>query len=220
MLAMHDDWRSLLQTEMEQPYFRDLLERMTEQEAAHRVYPKREQWLRALELTPYHAVKVVILGQDPYHHPGQAHGLSFSVPEGVALPPSLRNMYAELQTDLACEAPASGDLSEWARQGVLLLNTVMTVREYEPLSHRGLGWEPFTDAIIRLLNERQEPLVFVLWGGPARQKGTLINRERHAVIESAHPSPLSAYRGFFGSRPYSRANEYLRAFGVEPIRWV
>ena len=217
---LNNDWRELLSEEMQKPYFIALQKLLDEQSAMHHVFPVRENWLRALELTPYSQVKVVILGQDPYHHPGQAHGLSFSVPDGVPLPPSLRNMYTELQTDLSCDNRQNGDLSDWARQGVLLLNTVLTVRQQEPFSHRGMGWETFTDTVIRLLNEREQPIVFVLWGKPAREKAALINAGRHAIIESAHPSPLSAYRGFFGSRPYSRVNEYLLAFGADPVRWV
>ena len=173
----------------------------------------------ALHYTPYSAVKVVILGQDPYHERGQAHGLSFSVQPGVEPPPSLQNIFQELHTDLGCRIPNNGCLKPWAEQGVLLLNAVLTVREHNANSHQGKGWEHFTDRIIRLLNERERPIAFILWGNYARQKKRLITSPQHLIIESAHPSPLSATRGFFGSRPFSRVNEFLKAHGETPVDW-
>jgi uracil-DNA glycosylase len=173
----------------------------------------------AMHYTPYDKVKVVILGQDPYHGPRQAHGLSFSVLPGVDAPPSLVNIFKELESDLGCRVPNHGCLKHWAEQGVLLLNTVLTVREYQANSHQGIGWEEFTDHIITLLNQRKEPMVFILWGRPAQRKQSMITNPDHLVITSPHPSPLSAYRGFFGSRPFSKANEFLAKHGMAPIDW-
>jgi uracil-DNA glycosylase len=173
----------------------------------------------ALHLTGYEDTKAVILGQDPYHGPGQAHGLSFSVKPGVPAPPSLQNIFKELHDDLGCYIPNNGYLVKWAEQGVLLLNTVLTVRAHEANSHRGKGWEQFTDRVISLLNEREKPVVFILWGAPAQQKARFIDTSRHCVIRSPHPSPLSAHRGFFGSRPFSKANRFLREHGIEEIDW-
>ena len=173
----------------------------------------------AFSFTPLEKVKVLILGQDPYHGEGQANGLCFSVHPGIEIPPSLVNIYKELHDDLGCYIPDNGDLTKWARQGVLLLNTVLTVRAHQANSHRGIGWEEFTDAAIRALAEQDRPIVFLLWGSPARRKKALIRNPKHLIIESPHPSPLSAYNGFFGSRPFSRANEYLEKSGVEPIDW-
>jgi len=188
--------------------------------ASHTVYPAAEQVFSALDLTPPSGVKAVILGQDPYHGAGQAHGLAFSVRSGVRPPPSLANIFKELQADIGVAVPKHlGDLTPWARQGVLLLNTILTVREATPLSHKGQGWEAFTDSILTRLSRGDERLVFVLWGGQAQKKRDLIDASRHAIIESAHPSPLSARAGFFGSRPFSRINEGLTAFGRAPIDW-
>jgi uracil-DNA glycosylase len=173
----------------------------------------------ALHYTSYHECKVVILGQDPYHGPGQAHGLSFSVKPGVKAPPSLVNIFKELHDDLGCKIPNNGCLLSWARQGVLLLNAVLTVREHQANSHKGIGWERFTDKVISLLNEREKPLAFVLWGGPARRKKAMITNPRHFIVESAHPSPLSAYNGFFGSHPFSKVNDFLTDTGQKPINW-
>jgi uracil-DNA glycosylase len=220
MFVFNNDWDEVLREELVRPYLGALRAFLQAECAQATVYPAQADWLRALQLTSYRATKVVILGQDPYHKAGQAHGLSFSVPHGMALPPSLRNIYQELQDDLNVAQPPDGDLTHWAEQGVLLLNTVLTVREQQPLAHREQGWERLTDAVIQKLNDRQQPLVFVLWGKPAQEKKRWIDASRHAVIESVHPSPLSAYRGFFGSRPFSRANEALVGFGVEPIRWT
>ncbi len=190
-----------------------------EERAGYAVFPPRGRIFAALEATPPEAVRVVILGQDPYHGRGQAHGLAFSVPDGVPHPPSLRNIFREREADLGLPPPASGDLTGWARQGVLLLNTVLTVREGQAGSHRGRGWEEVTDAVIRFIGHRSVPVVFLLWGAPAQTKARLIDSTRHPVLTASHPSPLSAYRGFLGSRPFSRANDALAAAGRERIAW-
>ena len=183
------------------------------------IYPPSTDIFNAFAFTPLPEVKVVILGQDPYHEPGQAMGLSFSVHKGIRIPPSLVNIYAELQDDLGCYVPDNGDLTKWARQGVLLLNTVLTVRAHQANSHRGIGWEEFTDAAIRVLAEEDRPMVFILWGTPARKKKALLHNPKHMILESPHPSPLSAYGGFFGSRPFSKTNAYLEQCGLSPIDW-
>lgn len=205
--------------ELEQPYFGKLTAFLKEERREHTVYPPEPEVFQALESTPYHQVRVLILGQDPYHGEGQAHGLAFSVCPGVKPPPSLVNIFKELRDDLGCTIPDNGYLMPWARQGVLLLNAVLTVRAHEPNSHKNKGWEKFTDRVIRAVSEQEEPVVFVLWGGYARKKLKLIDTDRHTVVESAHPSPLSVRNGFFGSRPFSRINEALRASGREPIDW-
>lgn len=184
-----------------------------------RIYPRAQDWFAALDLTKFDDVRVVIVGQDPYHGPGQAHGLSFSVREGVPFPPSLQNIFKEMQNDVGLPIPANGDLSKWAERGVLLLNAVLTVEQSRAASHQKKGWEEFTDRIIHLLNDEKENLVFVLWGAYAQKKGAFIDRKRHFVLETAHPSPLSAHRGFFGSRPFSKINKYLTSKGLEPIDW-
>jgi len=184
------------------------------------IYPARSQYFRALDLTPLEQVKVVILGQDPYHGPGQAHGLCFSVNEGVRFPPSLLNIYKERQADLGLAIPSSGDLSRWAQQGVLLLNSVLTVEKDQAASHQGRGWEKFTDQIISLVNEKCEHVVFILWGAYAQKKAAFVDRKKHLVLESVHPSPLSSHRGFFGSKPFSKANAYLLSRGQQPIDWA
>ena len=192
---------------------------LEERDAGNTYYPKGARIFSAFDLTPWEEVRVVILGQDPYHGPGQANGLAFSVNSGVALPPSLRNIYKEVASDLGVTPPSNGDLSGWARQGVLLLNATLTVQAHRAGSHQKKGWEPFTDEVVRRLNAHPRRLVFILWGSFARKKGAAIDRDRHGVIESPHPSPLSAHRGFFGSRPFSRANAYLREWGETEIRW-
>lgn len=184
-----------------------------------KIYPSEENYFLALQLTPLESVKVVILGQDPYHGEGEAHGLAFSVQAGVKIPPSLRNIFSELKSDVGCEAPASGDLTSWAQQGVLLLNSTLTVSADQPGSHFGQGWEMLTDHLIRHLAEREQPLVFILWGSKAREKKNLIQKPHHLVLEGPHPSPLSSYRGFFGSKPFSKANDFLKRHGVSPISW-
>ncbi len=212
-------WQKHLAAELDKPYFEKLREFLTQERQQGQVFPAEDDVFAALEYTPYDQVKVVILGQDPYHDLGQAHGLSFSVRPGVRPPPSLVNIYKELKTDLGCTPPKHGTLTHWARQGVLLLNTVLTVEAHKPTSHRKKGWEKFTDAIIATLGEREKPMVFILWGAHAQAKKKLIDTERHAIIESAHPSPLSAKNGFFGSRPFSKANAQLRKWGMEEIDW-
>ncbi|GIO85384.1 uracil-DNA glycosylase [Paenibacillus faecis] len=215
-----NDWDEVLQEEVQKPYFQDLRYTLAREYKQQTVYPPKELLFSALKLTPYERTRVVILGQDPYHGPGQAHGLSFSVMPGVRIPPSLQNIYKELESDLGISAPNHGYLLHWAEQGVLMLNAVLTVREGQPNSHKGLGWERFTDAIMMKLNERLEPLVFILWGSYAQQKGAFIDRRRHKVIRSPHPSPLSAHRGFLGSRPFSQTNDFLREQGLGPIDWA
>jgi uracil-DNA glycosylase len=205
---------------LDEPYWAELQAFLAAERSAHEVFPPAEQVFAAFQRTPPTQVKVVILGQDPYHGPGQAHGLCFSVPEGVALPPSLRNIFKELQADQGTSAPRQGCLFSWADQGVLLLNTTLTVRSGEAGSHQGQGWEQFTDQVIVSVNSFADPVVFILWGTAARKKRAMIDQQRHHVIESAHPSPLSAYRGFFGSAPFSQANAALTAAGRSPIDWA
>ncbi|MDX1673256.1 MAG: uracil-DNA glycosylase [Longimicrobiales bacterium] len=208
-----------LRSERERAYFEELESFLEQERERRRVYPPREEVFRALELTPREAVRVVLLGQDPYHGPGQAHGLAFSVRPGVAKPPSLRNLLQELHEDLGVSMPEDGDLTPWARRGVLLLNAVLTVREGAPGSHRGKGWETFTDAVVEAASRGGDPVVFMLLGNRAREKAGGVDDDRHGVIEVPHPSPLSAYRGFFGSRVFSRTNALLEALGREPVDW-
>ena len=219
MQIFKNDWEALLEPEMQKPYYRELRQFLIGEYRTHRIYPDMYAIFNALHYTAYADVKVVILGQDPYHGPGQAHGLSFSVLPGVPAPPSLLNIFKELQDDLGCTMPNNGCLKPWAEQGVLLLNAVLTVREHQAASHQGHGWEKFTDHIIELLNQREKPLAFILWGSPARRKKAMITNPRHFIVESPHPSPLSAFRGFFGSKPFSRVNEFLKSTGQEPIDW-
>lgn len=216
-----NSWKAILATEQQQTYYQNLQSFLTEQYKQETVYPKKEHIFNTLQLTDYDAVKVVILGQDPYHGPNQAHGLSFSVEQGQKIPPSLKNMMKELQQDIGCDLPDDGDLSDWARQGVLLLNTVLTVQAGRANSHKGQGWEQFTDAIIEKLAERNKPIVFILWGKPAQSKRKIIEQKsnKHIILEAPHPSPLSAHRGFFGSKPYSKANAALITIGQKPIDW-
>lgn len=216
---LHNDWQELLQDEFEKPYYLQLREFLKEEYRTQTVYPGMYHIFEALEFTPYQKVKVVILGQDPYHGPNQAHGLSFSVQPGVKVPPSLQNIYKELESDLGYPPVKHGYLASWAKQGVLLLNTVLTVRGGQANSHRGQGWEQLTDAIIQKLNNREEPIVFILWGRPAQEKRKMIDESRHVVLTAPHPSPLSAHRGFFGSKPFSKTNDVLLALGEEPIHW-
>ena len=213
------DWNPLLRAEFQKPYWSQLQNFVAAERANGEVYPPHDQVFSALHLTAHSQVKVVILGQDPYHQPGQAHGLCFSVQPGVAPPPSLVNIYKELASDLNITAPSHGNLQRWANQGVLLLNSVLTVQANRAGSHRAKGWETFTDQVISTVNSKPEPVVFILWGAFARSKKPLVNNERHVVIESSHPSPLSAGRGFFGSRPFSRANEALATARREPVDW-
>ncbi|MDR3707252.1 MAG: uracil-DNA glycosylase [Capsulimonadaceae bacterium] len=214
------DWAATLSAETSSESFRGLARFVDNERAAHTVFPAETDVFNALKFSPYASTRVVILGQDPYHDEGQAHGLAFSVRPEVAPPRSLLNIFKELQADIGGARPATGSLTGWARQGVLLLNTVMTVRAHEANSHKGKGWELFTDGVIRAISARPEPVVFLLWGNPARSKAALIDTSRHRVIESAHPSPLSAARGFLGSRPFSQANQALRDAGEPAIDWL
>lgn len=214
-----NDWDEVLKEETDKPYFDELRHALAREYKQYTVYPPKDKLFTALKLTPYSSTRVVILGQDPYHGAGQAQGLSFSVEPGVRIPPSLRNIYIELHNDLDVPVPNHGSLLHWAEEGVLMLNAVLTVREGQPNSHKGLGWETFTDAIMEKLNERTEPCVFILWGSHAQLKGAAIDRSRHLVIQSPHPSPFSAHRGFLGSRPFSQANQYLESHGLTGIDW-
>ncbi len=217
---MATDWNPILRAELDKPYWQELQAFVVAERAGALVFPASEDVFAALHLTSYADTKVLILGQDPYHGAGQAQGLCFSVREGVERPPSLVNIFRELQADLGIAPPGHGSLVHWARQGVLLLNAVLTVRAHQAGSHAGKGWETFTDQVIRAVNDKPERVVFILWGGYARRKKALIDTSRHTIIESAHPSPLSAHNGFFGSRPFSRANEALIAAGREPVDWA
>jgi uracil-DNA glycosylase len=219
LVDLPPSWQAVLADDLAQPYFAGLAEFVDGERARHTVYPPEPDVFNALKLTPYESVRVLVVGQDPYHGPGQAHGLAFSVRPGITPPPSLRNIFRELRDDLGCAMPDNGYLAPWAEQGVLLLNTVLTVRAHTPNSHKGKGWERFTDAVIRRVSERAEPVVFVLWGGHAQKKLGLIDDSRHAIVQSAHPSPLSARNGFLGSRPFSKINAALRSWGQPPIRW-
>lgn len=214
-----NDWAELLGDELNEPYYQELRKFLIDEYSTKKIFPNMYDIFNALHFTSYADTKVVILGQDPYHEPGQAHGLSFSVLPDVPPPPSLVNIFKELRDDLGYTIPNNGCLKSWAEQGVLLLNTVLTVRAHAANSHRGHGWEIFTDKIISLLNEHERPLAFILWGRPARAKKNMITNPRHLIIESAHPSPLSASGGFFGSRPFSRVNEFLESVGETPINW-
>lgn len=212
-------WEELLRDELEKDYYIKLREFLIEEYKTKVIFPNAYDIYNALHYTDYKDVKVVILGQDPYHGPNQSHGLAFSVKPGVPIPPSLRNMYKELHTDLGCYVPNNGYLEKWAREGVLLLNTALTVRSGEANSHRKIGWEKFTDRIIELLNEREDPIVFILWGNNAISKEKLITNKQHYIIKSVHPSPLSASRGFFGTKPFSKTNNFLISIGKKPIDW-
>lgn len=213
-------WNEILAEEMQKDYYQELQAFVQKRRAEVRVFPEEKNIFNALELTPFESVKVVILGQDPYHGFGQAHGLSFSVQKGIPLPPSLKNIYKELQEDIGGELPTEGDLSHWAKQGVLLLNTVLTVEEGNANSHKGMGWETLTNRLIESLNELKHPVIFILWGKPAQDKEKLITNPNHVILKAPHPSPLSAYRGFFGSKPFSRVNDILIQQGQTPIRWT
>lgn len=219
MGAITNDWLAPLRAEFAKPYYKDLYQKVLQEYRTVKVFPPADDIFNAFHLTPLSEVKVVILGQDPYHNDGQAHGLCFSVQPGTDIPPSLVNIYQELQSDLGCYIPNNGYLEKWAKQGVLLLNTVLTVRAHQANSHRGIGWEQFTDAVIRILNEQDRPIVFLLWGSPARAKKAMLNNPNHLVLEAPHPSPLSAYRGFFGCRHFSRTNQFLEAHGIAPVDW-
>ena len=219
MAAINNDWAEALKEEYKKPYYRELYKKVNEEYQTHEIFPPSDEIFSAFHLTPLKDVKVVILGQDPYHNNGQAHGLSFSVLPGNDIPPSLQNIYKELHDDLGCTIPNHGCLTKWAEQGVLMLNTVLTVRAHQANSHKDIGWEEFTDAAIMALNSQDRPIVFILWGAPAQRKARMLTNPKHLILKAPHPSPLSAYRGFFGSKPFSQTNDYLRAHGVEPIDW-
>ena len=218
-VKIEPSWKQRLAPEFEKDYFKQLIAFVKNEYRHGTVYPPGPYIFSAFEHCPFDKVKVVILGQDPYHEPGQAHGLCFSVQDGTPFPPSLVNIFKELHDDLGCFVPNNGCLKPWTEQGVLLLNTVLTVRAHQANSHRNMGWEQFTDKIIELLNEREKPIAFILWGAPARRKKKMITNPRHFIVESAHPSPLSAFNGFFGSRPFSKVNSFLESVGEKPIDW-
>lgn len=219
MAAISNDWLEPLKPEFHKPYYAKLYKKVLEEYQTQRIYPPADDIFNAFALTPLQNVKVVILGQDPYHGDGQAHGLCFSVKPEVEIPPSLVNIYQELRDDCGCYIPNNGCLTKWANQGVLLLNTVLTVRAHQANSHRGIGWEEFTDAAIRVLNEQDRPIVYLLWGRPAQMKKAMLNNPKHLILEAPHPSPLSAYRGFFGCHHFSQANRFLKEHGLDPIDW-
>ena len=219
MSMLDGEWAKAVGAEFKKPYYRDLYNFVRDEYATHVVYPPADDIFNAMHFTPLDKVKVLILGQDPYHGDGQAHGLCFSLKPDVEIPPSLVNIYKELEDDLGCYIPNNGYLEKWARQGVLMLNTVLTVRAHQANSHRGIGWEEFTDAAIMALNGQDRPIVFILWGAPAQRKKAMLNNPKHLILTAPHPSPLSAYRGFFGSRPFSKTNEFLESQGEEPIDW-
>ncbi len=213
------DWKALLQEEFDKPYFAELIRFVKEEYATHRIYPRGSNIFRAFDKCPLEKLKVVIIGQDPYHGPGQAHGLCFSVEEGVPHPPSLQNIFKEVAADIGTPIPASGNLDRWAEQGVLLLNSVLTVREHAAASHAGRGWEQFTDAVVRKIAEQKSGVVYLLWGSYAQRKGSMADPARNCILKAVHPSPLSAYRGFLGCKHFSKANEYLLSTGQTPINW-
>jgi uracil-DNA glycosylase len=219
MVKLGNDWDKALEKELSAEYFNNIIGFLNKEYKAHTCYPAPELVFNALRTTPLEKVKAVILGQDPYHNPGQAHGLCFSVQNGVEPPPSLKNIYEELNKDIGMPIPQTGNLTPWAQQGVLLLNTILSVRQNSPMSHSTIGWQQFTDAVIKALNQRSQPMVFLLWGSPARKKKELITNPNHLILEAPHPSPLSAYRGFFGCKHFSKTNEFLVANGLEPINW-
>ena len=219
MGAIQNDWLEPLSPEFKKRYYAKLYKTIKEEYGTRQIFPPADEIFTAFELTPLSKVKVVIIGQDPYHGDGQAHGLCFSVKPDVEIPPSLVNIYKELNSDLGCYIPNHGYLTKWAEQGVLLLNTVLTVRAHQANSHRGIGWEEFTDAAIRILNEQDRPIVYLLWGKPAQTKKNMLNNPKHLILEAPHPSPLSAYRGFFGCQHFSKTNEFLVENGLAPVDW-
>ena len=219
MPPITNDWQQPLEVEFKKPYYKDLYKKVLEEYRSRQIFPNPDDIFNAFHLTPLKDVKVVILGQDPYHNDGQAHGLCFSVKPDVEVPPSLVNIYKELQDDLGCRIPNNGYLVKWAKQGVLMLNTVLTVRAHQANSHRGIGWEQFTDAVIRAVDAQDRPIVFLLWGRPAQMKKSMLHNPKHLILEAPHPSPLSAYRGFFGCKHFSQANAFLEKNGLAPIDW-
>lgn len=219
MSAITNDWLEVIQDEFQKTYYRELYKFVKDEYSNTIIYPNSEDVFNAFHFTPLSKVKVVILGQDPYHNPGQAHGLCFSVKPEVEAPPSLKNIYEELKTDIGCNIPNNGYLKKWAEQGVLLLNTVLTVRAHAANSHQAHGWEKFTDSVIQAVNQKKEPVVYLLWGRPAQMKEKMLNNPNHFILTAPHPSPLSAYRGFFGCKHFSRTNAFLEQNGLEPIDW-
>lgn len=219
MSQIANDWLIPLEPEFKKEYYRELFYKVKDEYSKYPVYPNSDDIFNAFHFTPFSKVKVVVIGQDPYHEPGQAHGLSFSVKPGIEVPPSLVNIYKELHDDVGTKIPNNGYLEKWAREGVLLLNTILTVRAHQAMSHSSFGWQQFTDAAIQALNNEDRPIVFMLWGKPAQQKETMLNNPNHLVLKAPHPSPLSAYRGFFGCKHFSQANEFLIQHGEEPIDW-
>lgn len=219
MPPITNDWQQPLEVEFKKPYYKDLYKKVLEEYRSRQIFPNPDDIFNAFHLTPLKDVKVVILGQDPYHNDGQAHGLCFSVKPDVEVPPSLVNIYKELQDDLGCRIPNNGYLVKWAKQGVLMLNTVLTVRAHQANSHRGIGWEQFTDAVIRAVDAQDRPIVFLLWGRLAQMKKSMLHNPKHLILEAPHPSPLSAYRGFFGCKHFSQTNAFLEKNGLAPIDW-
>lgn len=219
MPPITNDWQQPLEVEFKKPYYKDLYKKVLEEYRSRQIFPNPDDIFNAFHLTPLKDVKVVIIGQDPYHNDGQAHGLCFSVKPDVEVPPSLVNIYKELQDDLGCRIPNNGYLVKWAKQGVLMLNTVLTVRAHQANSHRGIGWEQFTDAVIRAVDAQDRPIVFLLWGRPAQMKKSMLHNPKHLILEAPHPSPLSAYRGFFGCKHFSQTNAFLEKNGLAPIDW-
>jgi len=219
-IEIEQSWKDILSDEFRADYFQQLKNFLVEEKTKYIVYPPGKLIFNAFNTTPFNKVKVVIIGQDPYHGPGQAHGLCFSVPEGIAIPPSLRNIYKELSSDMRIDIPKHGNLTKWAEQGVLLLNATLSVRAHQAGSHQGKGWERFTDQAIRMVSDKREHVVFMLWGAFAQKKAALINADKHLILKSVHPSPLSAHRGFFGSKHFSAANEYLSQHGIQTIDWT
>lgn len=219
MSAITNDWEAPISQEFKKPYYKELFQKVLSEYNTRLIFPPADDIFNAFHYTPLSQVKVVILGQDPYHNDGQAHGLCFSVKPEVEIPPSLVNIYQELHDDIGCDIPDNGYLVKWAKQGVLMLNTVLTVRAHAANSHRGIGWETFTDAAIRILNQQDRPMVYILWGRPAQLKKSMLNNPKHLILEAPHPSPLSSYRGFFGSRPFSKTNDFLVEHGLEAIDW-
>lgn len=220
MPAITNDWKEALSVEYKKPYYKKLYDAINREYASGKtIYPPADDIFNAFHLTPLSEVKCVILGQDPYHEPGQAHGLCFSVRPGTEIPPSLVNIYQELHDDLGCDIPNNGYLEKWAKQGVLMLNTILTVRAHQAFSHKDLGWQEFTDGVIRILNQENRPIVYLLWGAPAGKKAAMLDNPNHLILKSPHPSPLSAYRGFFGCKHFSRANAFLEEHGLPPIDW-
>lgn len=218
-VKIEDSWRKRLESEFDKSYFTELAQFVEEEYATQTIYPNAKNIFKAFEICPFEATKVVILGQDPYHGPAQADGLCFSVQEGIKPPPSLINIFKEIREDVGKPIPTSGDLTRWAKQGVLLLNATLTVRASSPASHQGRGWEIFTDAVIKLISDQKEKVVFILWGAYAQKKGDIINASKHLIIKSAHPSPFSVYKGFFGSKPFSKTNAYLKNKGLAEVDW-